>query len=65
MIEIEEIRNSSNFLDIQYNPNSKILTIDSPLNPNILDRNFNELENRINKLEEKLNKMSFNYNKIK
>lgn len=70
-MEIDEIRNSTEFLTIRYNNEEKSLLFESNLSPRVIDSNFNELEARINELEEKiknldtkLNKLMFNYTSL-
>ena len=71
-IEVEEIRNRTDFIHLNYDDEAKVLTIESDLRPEILDNNFNDLEGRINELDkkiaevnQKMNKILFNYTKIK
>lgn len=70
-MEIDEIRNNTEFLHISYNNDDKALHFVSNLSPKTIDDNFNELEARINELDEKLknidtkiNKMMFNYTSL-
>ena len=60
-LQIDEIRVVGDLIKVQYDEENHVLTVSSDVNPNIIDKNFNELEDRINQLNAKVNKILFNY----
>lgn len=59
-MEIEEIHVQSKLIKVQYNENTKVLTITSDLDPTLIDENFNELDERLKKVEKQMLNMKIN-----
>lgn len=62
MMEVEAIHVDSKIVKIKYDANSKLLTVTTELDPEIIDNNFNELDERLKKMEIIVNELNKLFN---